>query len=232
MKLSSTLFFARNKLERNFRNHVRNSSQSSTVTFLFFPQESQEIAMLNEVYKERFPKATAQMEEKLSNFIQDLEQVMQPRTNGLLSLSSVYIKFLSTYFEFTDDAFSFGIGRSRRSSFLRFTTSIVANSVSSKEAESNRWLLSLAFSPGPRFLRLYTGARLYHKFPSDSRNVLQKSRENKVTTEFFYELSQKLAMLLNEVRERSPSSSHVISDQIRCAAGVRNGLVIAVYVEY
>ena len=31
--------------------------------------------MLNEVYKERFPKATAQMEEKLSNFIQDLEQV-------------------------------------------------------------------------------------------------------------------------------------------------------------
>ena len=47
--------------------------------------------------------------------------------------------------------------------------------------------------------------------------MLQKSRENKVTTEFFYELSQKLAMLLNEVRERSPSSSHVISDQIRCA---------------
>ena len=31
--------------------------------------------MLNEVYKERFPKATAQMEEKLANFIQDLEQV-------------------------------------------------------------------------------------------------------------------------------------------------------------
>ena len=31
--------------------------------------------MLNEVYKERFPKATAQMEEKLSHFIQDLEHV-------------------------------------------------------------------------------------------------------------------------------------------------------------
>ena len=39
--------------------------------------------MLNEVYKERFPKATAQMEEKLSHFIQDLEHVREGITDGL-----------------------------------------------------------------------------------------------------------------------------------------------------
>ena len=49
------------------------------LVFFSLWQESQEITMLNEVYQERFPKATAQMEEKLANFIQDLEQVRKTR---------------------------------------------------------------------------------------------------------------------------------------------------------
>jgi len=55
------------------------------------PLIDNEIVLMNTLYKERFPKATQQMEERLKNFIQDHERLSEPSSDVTIDHDSVAI---------------------------------------------------------------------------------------------------------------------------------------------
>ncbi|XP_035987715.1 microtubule-associated serine/threonine-protein kinase 2 isoform X4 [Fundulus heteroclitus] len=101
-----------------------------------------EIMMMNHVYKERFPKATAQMEERLAELLaSSAPEKVRPLADGVLSF-------------------------------------------------------------------------IYHQLIELSRDCLDKSREDLITSRYFYELQESLEKLLQDAHERSESEEVTFVTQL------------------
>ncbi|XP_023237347.1 microtubule-associated serine/threonine-protein kinase 3-like isoform X2 [Centruroides sculpturatus] len=107
------------------------------------PGMDNEIIMMNSIYKERFPKATQQMEERLDHFIGDNKELPS-------SLSS--------------DA---------------------------------------------------VGRFAHHQIVTMASDCLEKSKEQLITSHYFYEMSENLEKLLTECQEKSPQSAQYLKKLIK-----------------
>lgn len=107
------------------------------------PGMDNEIIMMNSIYKERFPKATQQMEERLEHFLKDNKEIPS-------SLSSDAI-----------------------------------------------------------------GRFAHHQIVTMANDCLEKSKEQLITSHYFYEMSENLEKLLTECQEKSPAAAQYLKKLIK-----------------
>uniref|UniRef100_A0A914ZQV2 non-specific serine/threonine protein kinase n=2 Tax=Parascaris univalens TaxID=6257 RepID=A0A914ZQV2_PARUN len=176
----------------------RPRSRSLTSPVKFGSDSNYDVVMHSSVYKERFPKAKKQMEERLMRFIEENAQL-----SGV-SASSMEVASCSR-------PVSPPVGVAQES-----------RNVSTSSSHSRRSLIvSASDQPGvdSGLLRLIAdGATrfIHHQIVEIASDCLSKSRDDVITCAYFCEMSQRLEETLTEARDKtSPESFSYLSKLVR-----------------
>ncbi|KAF2361885.1 Microtubule-associated serine/threonine-protein kinase domain [Trinorchestia longiramus] len=149
------------------------------------PVVDNEIVLMNTLYKERFPKATQQMEERLDKFIQ---------SNAALDLD-------------TQDA-SLPPDAVAIARFVHNQVTQMARDCLQKSQEkliTSRYFYELSENL----------EKLLSEVTQMARDCLQKSQEKLITSRYFYELSENLEKLLSETRDKSAEAAVHLTSLIK-----------------
>ncbi|VDO64644.1 unnamed protein product [Heligmosomoides polygyrus] len=168
-------------------NSFRPRSRSLTSPIKMNSEFHLDVVNRNSVYKERFPKAKAQMEEKLAAFVDE----HAPLSGG----SS------------TGDGDSSQDGANNRRSLINSKYKCPSN-VMDTETSTGRSLLRLIGDGATRFL--------HHQIVEVALDCLARSRDDTISCSYFCEMSQRLDETLNEAQQKtSPESFAYLSKLVK-----------------
>ncbi|VDD85671.1 unnamed protein product [Enterobius vermicularis] len=170
--------------------HIRPRSRSLTSPVAFDCDLNCDTTLRSTVYKERFPKAKQQMEERLAQFLDE---------HAPLSGSSV-VESSST---------------SRPSSPLVGGLSI--NSSTYSQIHSSSLSVAGQSAVDPNIFRLISdGATrfIHHQIVEIASDCLAKSKEDLITCAYFCEMSQRLENILSEAQEKTNAASFAYLSKI------------------
>ncbi|CAI2350338.1 unnamed protein product [Caenorhabditis sp. 36 PRJEB53466] len=180
-----------------FLNRPRSRSLTSPMKFL--NEYNVEMVNRTSVYKERFPRAKLQMEERLRAFVAEngpLSGGISQKTDGDSDEDGTDKKAAASGTLKANDSVEEAVMRSRRSTVLE------------AESYADRSLLRLIGDGATRFL--------HHQIVETAVDCLSKSKDDLITCSYFCEMSQRLEETLNEAQMKtSPESLEYLSKLVR-----------------
>uniref|UniRef100_A0A0R3RX73 Non-specific serine/threonine protein kinase n=1 Tax=Elaeophora elaphi TaxID=1147741 RepID=A0A0R3RX73_9BILA len=178
-------------LNEDFPGQNRPRSRSLTNSINFGSDSTCNVVVHKTIYKERFPKAKKQMEEQLSQLIDENAPL-----SGVTSLD----KTLRPESIFVEDAWD-GLPNTSLSSLIS------RRSMRADNLESN-----------PRIRLISDGATrfLHHQIVEVANDCLSKSRDDLTNASYFSEISQRLEAVIAEAHEKtSPESFAFLSKLVK-----------------
>uniref|UniRef100_A0A8R1EUK8 Microtubule-associated serine/threonine-protein kinase pre-PK domain-containing protein n=1 Tax=Caenorhabditis japonica TaxID=281687 RepID=A0A8R1EUK8_CAEJA len=165
----------------------------------FLNEYNVEMVNRTSVYKERFPRAKLQMEERLRSFVAEngpLSGGISQQTTGSDEDEKPVAKTSGSQVLKAKDSVEEAVMRSRRSTVLE------------AESYADRSLLRLIGDGATRFL--------HHQIVEIAVDCLSKSKEDLITCSYFCEMSQRLEETLNEAQMKtSPESLEYLSKLVK-----------------
>uniref|UniRef100_A0A0N5AG00 non-specific serine/threonine protein kinase n=1 Tax=Syphacia muris TaxID=451379 RepID=A0A0N5AG00_9BILA len=163
----------------NQQQHIRPRSRSLTSPVCFDCDLNYDTALRSTVYKQRFPKAKLQMEERLSQFLEE-----NSRLSGASIMEGCNVSMPGAYGSCVHPANS---------------SSVNSSQLSSSQLSIDQATSRLISDGATRFI--------HHQIVEIASDCLAKSKDDLINCAYFCEMSQRLEDILNEAQEKTNADS-------------------------